>query len=176
MTRTAKVPKSGVHLEQLGDQVLHRSNSQNFACRLALAAAILSIVWVIFVGSARAQMSVAYKGEVELPVTLFTADGIELEKGRFDIEIRSEKELNFLVFLRKGEIISLVNGQALGAQAKTEDLPDQPMLGTVYLYAAGTSHEPEKDEKSSVTFIEHLKSRPWRAVLSSVPLLRPPKP
>jgi len=109
-------------------------------------------------------MSVAYKGEIELPVSLWTGDGVQLEKGKFEIEIRSEKGLYFLAFLRKGEIISLVNGQAMGAEVKADKFPDQPMVGTVYLYAA-TPHEPEKDEKSSVTFVEHLRSRPWRAAL-----------
>jgi len=132
--------------------------------RLTLAAVILPLAWSSFVGSACAQMSVAYKGEIELPVSLWTGDGVQLEKGKFEIEIRSEKGFNFLAFLRKGKIISLVNGQAMGAEVKADKFPDQPMVGTVYLYAA-TPHEPEKDEKSSVTFVEHLRSRPWRAAL-----------
>ena len=131
---------------------------------MALFAAILPLAWGVFVGSACAQMSVVYKGDIELPTSLCTGDGIQLEKGKFEIEIRSEKGLRLLAFLRKGEIISLVNGQALGAEVKADKLPDQPMVGTVYLYAA-TPHEPEKDEKSSVTFVEHLRSRPWRAAL-----------
>ena len=49
----------------------------------------------------------------------------------------------------------------MGAEVQADKLPDQPMVGTVYLYAA-TPHEPEKDEKSSVTFVEHLRSRPWK--------------
>ena len=131
---------------------------------MGLFAAILPLAWGVFVGSARAQMSIVYKGDIELPTSLCTGDGIQLEKGKFEIEIRSEKGLNFLAFLRKGEIISLVNGQAMGAEVQADKLPDQPMVGTVYLYAA-TPHEPEKDEKSSATFVEHLRSRPWRAAL-----------
>lgn len=157
--------KSAFHLEQLGDRVLHRSISQKFAGRLASAVAILPMACVLVVGSACAQMSVDCKGEIDLPVSLYTGDGIQLVKGRFDIEIRSEKGLDFLVFLQKGEIISLVNGQSIGGHVMADNLPDQPMLGTVYLYSVGTSHEPEKDEKSSVTFMEHLKNRPWKAAL-----------
>lgn len=133
--------------------------------RLNLAAAIIPLTSILLAGSARAQMSVAYKSEIQLPVTLCTGDGIQLEKGRYEIEIRSEKALNILAFLRKGEVVSLVTGQAMGAQAKANKLPDQPMIGTTYLYAAGNQQEAEKDEKSSVTFAEHLRSRPWRAAL-----------
>src|ERR1039458_5504085 len=133
--------------------------------RLKLAGTILPLTWILLAGSARAQMSAAYKGAIDLPVTLYSGDGIQLEKGRYEIELRSEKGFNVLAFLRKGELVSLVNGQAIDAQVKANRLPDQPMIGTVYLYAGGASQEPEKDEKPSVTFAEHLRSRPWRAAL-----------
>jgi hypothetical protein len=133
--------------------------------RLKLAGAILPLTWILFTGSAHAEMSVAYTGDVDLPVTLYTGDGIQLEKGRYEIEIRSEKGLNFLAFLRKGELVSLVNGQPIGAQVKANKLPDQPMVGTVYLYAPRAQQDAEKVEKPSVTFAEHLRNRPWRAAL-----------
>ena len=79
--------------------------------------------WILFVGISLHPSVFAYKGEIELPTTLYTGDRIELEKGRFEIEIRSEKGLNFLVFLRKGELISLVNGQGDGCGSPSRQAP-----------------------------------------------------
>ena len=109
-------------------------------------------------------MSTSYRGELELPTSLYTGDGIQLEKGKFQIEIRSEKGRYFLVFLRSGELISLVNGRSPNAEEISKH-PDLPMIGTVYLSPPGTPGGPEKEERSTVTFTEHLRSRPWKAAL-----------
>ena len=94
-------------------------------------------------------MSVAYKGEIELPTTLYTGDGIELEKGRFEIEIRSEKGLNFLVFLRKGELISLVNGKAMGAEVKpTSSLTSRWSVPFIFMPPLRTSRKKMKSHQS----------------------------
>jgi hypothetical protein len=110
-------------------------------------------------------MSTSSRGELELSAPLYTGDGIELAKGKFRIEIRSEKGRRFLAFQRGGDVIALVNGQPSYSGEKVEKHPDLPMIGTVYLYPPEIPREPEKEEKSTVTFAEHLRTRPWKAAL-----------
>jgi hypothetical protein len=118
-------------------------------------------------------MSVSSKGELELPASLYTGEGIQLAKGKFEVEVRSEKEHKFLVFLRNGEIVALVNGQRIGAEEKASKPPDLPLIGTVYLHPPKPSQVQEKEEKSTVTFAEHLRSRPWNAALRAYRYIDP---
>jgi hypothetical protein len=145
--------------------VLRHQNSTEEKCLLWFAASILPLAWVAFAGSGRAEMSVFYRGELVLPMPLYTGDGIRLDKGKCEIEIRSEKAHAFLAFLRNGALVALVNGRPIGAERRADKPPDLPMLGTIYLYPPGPPRIQEKEEKSSVTFAEHLVSRPWKAVL-----------
>src|SRR5207244_7727378 len=76
-----------------------------------------------------------------------------------------EKGRHFLVFMRNGEIISLVNEQPRNAGEVANSRPDLAMTGTVYLHPPVPPKIREHEEKSTVTFAEHLKSRPWKAAL-----------
>jgi len=145
--------------------VLRYRNSQEAKCLLWFAASVSPLAWMLFVGSGRAEMSVLYRAALVLPMPLYTGDGIRLDKGKCEIEIRSEKAHAFLAFLRNGALIALVNGRSMGAEVGADKLPDLPMLGTIYLYPPGPPRIQEKEEKSSVTFAEHLVSRPWKAAL-----------
>jgi hypothetical protein len=135
-----------------------------------LASCLLPIGIFLFSTPFYAQTSVSLKGELDLPTTVYTGDGItgdgiQLDRGKFEVEIRSEKEHKFLAFLRNGEIVSLVNGQGMNAEVKANRFPDLPLIGTVYLHPPKPAQVQEKEEKSTVTFAEHLRSRPWNAAL-----------
>jgi len=121
--------------------------------------------WLIFLipsaGPASAQISTTYAGDLELPMPLYTRDGTRLEKGKFQIEIRLEKGRHFLAFLRNRQLVSLVDEQPANSAEGSAQLPDLPIIGTVYLRSAGTPLA--KEEKATVTFAEHLGSRPWKA-------------
>jgi len=129
------------------------------------AAYFLPISLILFAKLTHAQMSTSYLGEIDLPSTLYTGDGTELEKGRFQIEIRVEKSRHFLVFMRDGEIISLVNERKRETGEEANKSPDLAMLGTVYLHPPVPPKVREHEEKSTVTFAEHLKNRLWKAAL-----------
>jgi len=120
---------------------------------------------ILFAGLTHAQMSASYVGELDLPSTLYTGDGVQLQKGRFQIEIRFEKGRHFLLFMRDGAIVSLVNEKPHDAGEGASQRPDLPMTGTVYLHPPAPPKVREHEEKSTVTFAEHLRSRPWKAAL-----------
>jgi len=109
-------------------------------------------------------MPVAYWGELTLPIPLYTPDGVQLEPWKFGIQIRREKERRVLVFLHGDQVIDMVSGTALQDHPSSGKLPDVPVIGTVYLYLADVPREP-KEEKATVTFAQHLRSRPWKAAL-----------
>jgi hypothetical protein len=128
------------------------------------AAGFFPISLILFAALTQAQMSTSYEGQLDLPSTLYTGDGVQVEKGGFQIEIHSEKGRHFLVFMRDGKIVSVVNEQPRrGGEAKQS--PDLPMIGTVYLHPPAPPKVREREEKATVTFAEHLKSRPWNAAL-----------
>jgi hypothetical protein len=141
----------------------NRDGKEKF--ELLLPATILLISWICLAAPTNAQMTVSYRGELELGTTVYTGDGIELRKGKFEIEIRSEKGRRFLVFLRGGDVIALVNGASANNEGKDKKRPDVPLTGTIYLYPPEIPREPQKEEASTVTFAEHLRGRPWKAAL-----------
>ena len=139
--------------------------NQRDSVKPRLATCVVPVSLLLFATLSYAQMSVSSKGELELPTSLYTGDGIQLEKGKFGMEVRSEKEHEFLVFMRNGEVVSLVSGQRIDPEKNAKRLPDLPLIGTVYLHPPKPPQVQEKEEKSTVTFAEHLKSRPWNAAL-----------
>jgi hypothetical protein len=109
-------------------------------------------------------MQTAYWGELTLPLSLYTPDGVQLQSGKFGIQIRTDKGRQFLAFLQGNHVVTVVSGTALQDRLGSGKLPDVPLIGTVYLYAPDILREP-KEEKATVTFAEHLRSRPWKAAL-----------
>lgn len=128
------------------------------------AAYFLPISLILFAALTQAQMSTSYEGQLDLPSTIYTGNGVPLEKGRFQVEIRSEKGRHFLAFIRDGKTDSVVNEQSRGGEEAAQR-PDLPMIGTVYLHPPAPPTVRGMEEKATVTFAEHLKSRPWKAAL-----------
>ena len=126
--------------------------------------AILSLVFCVPV---QAQMIASYTGQVNLPISVFTGDGVQLEKGRYELEVRTEKNRRFLAFVRDGEVLALANAQP----GLADENPDVPLVGTIYLYPAKSADETskksgqasDKKEKTDLMLAEYLESRPWIA-------------
>ena len=110
-------------------------------------------------------MSVFYRGGSSCLCLSIQGTGFGLIKGSARLRSVPEKAHAFLAFLRNGALVALVSGRSMGAEGRGDKAPDLPMLGTIYLYPPGPQRIQEKEEKSSVTFAEHLVSRPWKAVL-----------
>ncbi|HEX2523984.1 MAG TPA: hypothetical protein VHP35_17875, partial [Terriglobia bacterium] len=58
-----------------------------------------------------AQTAGVYKGELQLPVDLYTSEGILLEKGTFEIEVRQEKGHYALVAIKKDKVLARLRGE-----------------------------------------------------------------
>jgi len=155
----------GTTSQRSSRKVLNCMISRRRKLRRNCAANFLPISLILFAGLTHAQLTTSYLGQLDLPSTLYTGDGVQLEKGRYQIEIRTEKGRHFLVFMRDGEIVSLVNEKPHAAGEEANKRPDVAMIGTVYLHPPAPPKVREHEEKATVTFAEHLKSRPWKAAL-----------
>ncbi len=125
------------------------------------------------------EIAPTYRARVKLPVAVFTRDGIRIEKGEVDLELRFGKKRYSLAFLDQGKVIATVNGLPRDSEKAGELVPTVPLTGTIYLRAAApmkrVGAEPAEDEKkkekdgpqvrAEFPLADHLARRPWRASL-----------
>ena len=124
------------------------------------------ILTLFLSGLLLAQMATSYQGKIELPVDLYSGDGILLEKGKFDVEVRSEKGHYFLVFFRSGKILALVNGRSPAREAK-ESPATIPVVGTVFLRSTAEPIRTEEERHYVKTGRPQYaeETRDWKATL-----------
>ncbi len=125
------------------------------------------------------EMAPAYRARVKLPVTVFTGDGIRIEKGEVDLGLRPGRKRFSLAFLDQGKVIATVNGLPRDSEKAGELVPTVPLTGTIYLRAAPPTKcngsSPAEDEKkkekngpqdrAEFPLADHLVRRPWKASL-----------
>jgi hypothetical protein len=99
----------------------------------------------------------AYRGEVALPLELYTPAGRRLEARKYQIEIRQDETRYRLVFLDNDKPVDSVPGRAPSG----EKIFTVPIVGTVVLWPANTSEKQEPKSKLS----PYLTNISWQAVL-----------
>ena len=112
------------------------------------------------------QSASPFVGKVRLPVSLRTADGTVLEKGLFDLEVRSEDGAIWLRFTSSP-------GGPVGLRGDSVDANDWtapagwPLVGTVHLHPTtipiGTDAERHKSRTGMPQYLE--TGRFWNATL-----------
>src|SRR5437867_9463697 len=93
----------------------------------------LALVWTVCLF---AQAPSSPKVLMRLPVDLYTADGIQLEKGQYGIEVRREKGQYELAFISEGKVKALVSGRP-STQDAIASSATIPLVGTHYLGSQG---------------------------------------
>jgi hypothetical protein len=86
---------------------------------------ISDLVWTVIIllllaGPLAAETTGTYKGELALPVDLYSSDGVLLEKGKFEIEVRNEKGNYALIFARKDKTLARVGGRTVSGDQLQE--------------------------------------------------------
>ena len=94
---------------------------------------LLTLVWAVCLS---AQAPSSLKVVMRLPVDLYTADGIRLEKGQYEIEVRREKGQYQLAFISGGKAKALVTGRPSTEDAIASSATI-PLVGTHYLGSQG---------------------------------------
>lgn len=112
------------------------------------------------------QSAAPFVGKVRLPVSLRTAEGTVLEKGLFDLEVRSEDGSIWLRFLSSPGAPVALRGIPVGANDWTA-AAGWPLVGTVHLHPTsipiGTDAERHKSKTGMPQYLE--TPRVWNATL-----------
>lgn len=140
--------------------------SNRFSYRQLRVGLGVSFFLVLSAASLRSQVAPLYTGQVELPISLYTAEKVELEKGKYDLEIRTSQSGYVLAFLSDGKVLASVN-----AQSAVSGNSEVPLVGTIYLYpgkssdAASEKHNGGAHGVDNKDFVlaEFLQIRPWNA-------------
>ena len=107
-----------------------------------------------------------FVGKIRLPVSLRTAEGTVLEKGFFDLEIRSENGRFWLRFLSPSDRTVALQGVPVDANDWTAP-SGWPLVGTVHLHPTsipiGTDAERHKSRTGMPQYLE--TPRVWNATL-----------
>jgi hypothetical protein len=115
-----------------------------------------------------AQAPVSYQASITLPTDLFTPDGVRLEKGRYQIEVKLQTISGSLTFLADHRKKAVVNGQAPPGDPGV--LPATiPLMGALYLRSSAdpvaTAQERQFSKTGRAQYEE--ETRDWKAVLRS---------
>lgn len=138
------------------------------ATRLETTCRALALLGVITAAAAGPlpQSGAPFVGKVRLPVILRTADGAVLEKGPFDLEVRSEDGSIWLRFLSSPGAPVALRGVPVGADDWTATA-GWPLVGTVHLHPTsipiGTDAERHKSKTGMPQYLE--TPRVWNATL-----------
>lgn len=87
---------------------------------------------LVFVVCLFAQVSSSLKVLLRLPVDLYTVDGVRVEKGEYEIEVRREQGQYQLAFISDGKAKTFVSGR-LSAQDAVASPATIRLVGTHYL-------------------------------------------
>jgi hypothetical protein len=136
-----------------------------------LSGLVISLSWV-YLGLALlltlaptqtlAQSVASYQGDIQLPVDLYTSDGVRLAQGRFDLEVRSDDGHYSLLFLDKTKTVARLSGQTVskGPEDSKQSCPCVPLVGTTLLWP----NKPTEKGKTTAA-APHLPYLSWKATL-----------
>jgi hypothetical protein len=106
-----------------------------------------------------------YRGPINLPIDLFTADGVKLPKGKYETEIKVDKEHFTLSFQSEGKTIAVIDGEI---QDDPFTLPATvPLVGTHYLRSSAERLQTAQERQFSKTGLPQYaeETRDWKAAL-----------
>jgi hypothetical protein len=115
-----------------------------------------------------AQAPLSYKASITLPADLYTPDGVRLEKGRYETEVKLQTAGGSLTFLADHKEKAVVNGQT--PRGDPAVLPATiPLMGALYLRSSAdpvaTAQERQFSKTGHAQYEE--ETRDWKAVLRS---------
>ncbi len=104
-----------------------------------------------------------YRGEVRLPLELYTAGGETIPSGKHDLEIRLAGSEYLLVFVSGQKTIASIPGKAFSGTSGF----NMPVVGTVLLQRVEEEKKEEKKEASEMKsrISPYLTNLSWKATL-----------
>lgn len=127
-----------------------------------------TVFLLAFLGSAQllAEALPTYKGQIRLPVDLYTREGTRIGKGGVDVEVREEKGLRVLILISKALGIT-VSVAASPANEESEPSVDVPIVGTVLLRSSSEPTGTEEERQYTKTGRPQYQdqNRDWKRTL-----------
>ena len=127
----------------------------------------------LFTSALAGQEAATYVTQLHLPGELYTAKGTVLEKGSYDLRLRSENGQYSVAFLKDDQPVAVVTGRPYGEET-TENWV-VPVLGTLYLRSTadpiGTDEERHYSETGQAQY--EYEKRNWKATLRAYRSIRP---
>jgi len=100
-----------------------------------------------------------YRGEVRLPLELYTAGGETIPSGKHDLEIRLAGSEYLLVFVSGQKTIASIPGKAFSGASGF----NMPVIGTVLLQRVEEEKKEASEMKSRIS--PYLTNLSWKATL-----------
>ena len=125
------------------------------------------VIFLLFISSLdmRAAETLSYKGLMRIPIDLMTAEGVRLEKGLYDLEVKFEPRGYALSFSSGGHVKAVV--KPLPGSDPTLVSASIPVVGTHYLRPSTEpllTGEERRFSKTGRTQYEE-ETRQWKATL-----------
>ena len=123
------------------------------------------LLTALFTAPMAGQEPARYVSQLRLPVDLHTGEGVLLEQGSYDLELRFEKGHHSLAFLRDEQIIAVVNGGPHREEASRSGV--LPLVGTLFLRPVavpiGTDEERHYSKTGQAQY--EYEKRDWKATM-----------
>jgi hypothetical protein len=147
-----------------------KSNIQSWRLNLALPVAIVGLLLPLEILSRpRAAGSPGvYKGELQLPVDLYTSEGVSLEAAKWEIEVRQENARCEFIFRKKEKIVARIGGETLAEEQLKQIAFGMPLAGTVRLEEAAAKEAGTAVSSDPSSYLMRMS---WRLTLR---ILGPP--
>ena len=134
---------------------------------------VLLLLTSLFTSTLPGQGSVSYVTQLHLPGDLYTAKGVVLEKGNYDLQLRTENGHYSLAFLQGERLVVAATGHPHDTNAAEHWAV--PVLGTLFLRSTadpiGTDEERHYSETGQAQY--EYEKRNWKATLRAYRSVRP---
>ena len=131
------------------------------------------LLFVLFTAFLPGQAAASYVTQLRLSGDLYTAKGIVLQKGNYDLRLRIEDGLYSLVFLQEDRRVAAVTGHPHEKEGAGNWVV--PVLGTLFLRSTadpiGTDEERHYSETGQAQY--EYEKRNWKATLRAYRSVRP---
>jgi len=126
----------------------------------------LGLLCVLFILRCVSAGAESYKGLVTLPIDLYTVEGIRLAKGKYETEIKVDKNRFILSFYSEGKTIAVIGGEEVQGDLFT--LPATlPLAGTHYLRSSADPLQTAQERQFSKPGLPQYaeETRDWKAAI-----------
>ena len=134
---------------------------------------LLLVLVVLFTAILPGQAAASYVTQLRLPGDLYTANGVVLQKGNYDLQLRIENGLYSLAFLQGDRQVAAVAGYPHEKEGAKKWVV--PVLGTLFLRSTadpiGTDEERHYSETGQAQY--EYEKRNWKATLRAYRSVRP---